>query len=327
MMHTVYTRLKNVLRPYRHRTSRILFKALNRRGFSDKAIPELPPEILPVLARATAQLLTPVESGSKVPAVADLNLELENLLRNQKLPLLIPGTCNVCGDKQGFPLRSYNFREGLSCRNCRSSNRKRQIAAILMQEAGIPAGAVLKHCTDRLPGPAWVMETGAFAELMAGDRGFKTEYFGPDLASGQIKSGIRHEDAMAPSFAERSLELVISCDVFEHIPDPYRAHAAIFNCLKPGGSHVFTVPFLDNASKDDVCATIEAGQIRYLTEPKYHFDHLRPEGILVFTLFSPQMLSRLEEIGYQVSSYRVRDPQHGILGGNGLVFVARRSIS
>ena len=31
--------------------------------------------------------------------------------------------------------------------------------------------------------------------------------------------------------------------VFVHIPMPYQAHHELFRILKPGGSHVFTVPF------------------------------------------------------------------------------------
>jgi ubiquinone/menaquinone biosynthesis C-methylase UbiE len=31
--------------------------------------------------------------------------------------------------------------------------------------------------------------------------------------------------------------------VLDHIPSPYQAHRELYRILKPGGSHVFTVPF------------------------------------------------------------------------------------
>ena len=37
--------------------------------------------------------------------------------------------------------------------------------------------------------------------------------------------------------------LLLLLQVFVHIPMPYQAHHELFRVLKPGGSHVFTVPF------------------------------------------------------------------------------------
>ena len=37
--------------------------------------------------------------------------------------------------------------------------------------------------------------------------------------------------------------LLLRLQVFVHIPMPYQAHHELFRILKPGGSHVFTVPF------------------------------------------------------------------------------------
>ncbi len=46
-----------------------------------------------------------------------------------------------------------------------------------------------------------------------------SEYLGAHLASGAVVNGVRHEDALAMSFADESFDYLISCDVFEHVPD------------------------------------------------------------------------------------------------------------
>jgi hypothetical protein len=36
------------------------------------------------------------------------------------------------------------------------------------------------------------------------------------------------------------------------------------------------------------------------------------------------MLTRLQEIGFSTTTMRLHEPRHGIIGDNGLVFVARK---
>ena len=83
------------------------------------------------------------------------------------------------------------------------------------------------------------------------------------------------------------------------MPAPYDAHREIFRVLKPGGRHIFTVPFDPLTVKDDVRAMLENGQIRYFAEKLYHGDPVRPgEGILVWTIFGTEMMRKLESIGF-----------------------------
>merc|ERR1712190_606420 len=82
------------------------------------------------------------------------------------------------------------------------------------------------------------------------------EYFGADVPKGvrHLFNGhmVRNEDAQMPTFANNSLDLVLSTEVFEHIPFPYLAHKKILQVLKPGGKHIFTVPFNSGSSLDQV---------------------------------------------------------------------------
>ena len=49
---------------------------------------------------------------------------------------------------------------------------------------------------------------------------------------------VRHEDLRSLSFPNNSFDLVLSAEVFEHIPEPYKALNEVFRVLKPGGSYV-----------------------------------------------------------------------------------------
>jgi SAM-dependent methyltransferase len=122
--------------------------------------------------------------------------------------------------------------------------------------------------------------------------------------------------------------------VLEHVPDPYRAHAEIARVLRPGGRHVFTVPFHQTRFHDEQRARrAPDGSAEILIQPAlYHTDaplfhgdpHAPSEGVLVYTVFGLEMLVRLDELGLTTSVYQIYAPGSGILGPNGLVFEAVR---
>lgn len=151
-----------------------------------------------------------------------------------------------------------------------------------------------------------------------------SEYLGPDVHAGTVVDGVRHEDVQALSFEDESLDLVISSDVFEHVPDPYSGHAEVARVLRPGGRHIFTVPFHQTGFADEVRARLdEAGSVEHLLPPIYHADPVRPDqGILVFVIFGLEMLLRLRELGLVPFLYRLDQPQFGIVGDNAIVFEA-----
>ena len=93
--------------------------------------------------------------------------------------------------------------------------------------------------------------------------------------------------------------------------------------LRPGGRHIFTVPFHQTQYLDDVLAEPgEGGKPRIVKKALYHDDPLRRRGVLVYTIFSLEMLIRLRRIGFRTHMYRLYRPLWGILGSNGLVFEA-----
>ena len=243
------------------------------------------------------------------------------------------GVCPVCGKPTIFRNFTENFRESGLCIVCQSSNRQRQMAFILLasiyETTKIKFSSVKEFAATALQFPIFsdfkilnTETTGSLHNYLKNLNFYcASEYLGDKYNSGDIIDGILHQDLMKTSFNNSSIDIVMSSDVFEHIPEPYKAFSEIYRILKPAGRHIFTVPFYSESYKDEVRATIDKdGTIKNFLPPIYHGDPMRPEGILVYTIFSMEMLVKLSDIGYQVKMYNVRNPWLGILGDNAIVF-------
>jgi SAM-dependent methyltransferase len=240
----------------------------------------------------------------------------------------LPIHCPVCGTLTIARHFGANLRETGTCRTCRATNRNRQLAAVAARAATEQAGRAIRSLAalSRVHGFR-IYNTEAAGPLHEVVRVMPdyqcSEYFGPELRSGERVGGVLHEDLMALSFADSSIDQVWSSDVFEHVPDPYRAHREVHRVLRPGGHHVFTVPFHLTGYRDDVRARVGAdGEVELLAPPIHHDDPVGPDGVLVFTIFSLEMLVRLSEIGFTPRMFRLRAPWSGIVGENAIVFDA-----
>lgn len=101
------------------------------------------------------------------------------------------------------------------------------------------------------------------------------------------------------SLKDDSVDVVISSDVFEHIPYPYKAHREVYRVLKKSGRHIFTVPFYQADFLDEKRAILKNnGTLKHLKKPEYHDEPLRLEGILAYRIFSLEMLCKLRKIGF-----------------------------
>ncbi len=229
------------------------------------------------------------------------------------------GYCPVCSQMTYFKRFADNFRELGFCSKCGASNRKRQIAYLIkkvQQESQRPLRALkVFNCEIN----------GALDLLFKGNESYITsEYFGEQHTSGDLVNGARHENLMKTSFASKSLDLIISSDVFEHIPDPYRAFNELRRILRIGGRHIFTVPYYQDCFRGEVRAKIKDGKTVNYMEAQYHLDPQNPEGILVYNIFSIEMLVKLEKLGFENNLYKLYSPTYGILGNNGVIFESIR---
>ena len=246
----------------------------------------------------------------------------------KKLTIAGPARCPVCGRLTLIVGIRSNLRESCRCIRCGSTNRQRQLAFVICSVVASATGARVRSLKDlhRLDGyVVYNTEAGGaiHRQLVGMENYISSEYFGESYEPGEIVRGVMHQDLMRLGFGDETVDLVISSDVFEHIPDPYRAHREVFRVLKPGGRHIFTVPFHPGQILDEIRTFIDLrGKVVLVKEPIYHRDPIHQEGALVHRIFALEMLVNLARIGFVIRMYHLHKPWLGIFGAFALVFEA-----
>lgn len=157
-----------------------------------------------------------------------------------------------------------------------------------------------------------------------------SEYCGPQYKSGSLvcvlryMRFVRHEDLTNLSFADNEFELVITLDVFEHIPNYRRAFAEVYRVLSPNGWLVFTIPFFYDQATTRVRASINSdGTITYHLPPEIHGNPVSKDGSLCFQNFGWDILDVLRETGFKEARAALYwGPWQGHLGYPFFVFCA-----
>lgn len=247
---------------------------------------------------------------------------------------VMPGYCIVCTSPTLFHTRHPNFREHARCWRCGSVNRQRQIMSVLLScvrggRRPAPWWASLRSLPKDLK--LWTAETTralhAHLKRHLGSNCIDSEFVDASVASGTRVRGVLHVDIQATHFQDGSLDYILTSDVLEHVPYPEEALKETYRILKPGGCHIFTAPFYHHRFTNEVRATLHAdGTLVHHRRPWYHDDPLRPEGVLAYTVFAPELLCQLERVGFEAQLLRLYSPLHGIYGQNALVIVARKAV-
>lgn len=142
--------------------------------------------------------------------------------------------------------------------------------------------------------------------------------------SGQPVDPAATEDLESLSFPDASFDLFVSQDVFEHVNDPVRAFSEVARVLKPGGSHVFTVPWYPDRRTERAAET-DGDRTTHFGAPEYHSDPFGQRGSLVFTRFGSDICRIIEEAGGMQTRVREsRDRRRGVVGDSLVVFHSRK---
>lgn len=176
--------------------------------------------------------------------------------------------CNVCG-WEGGSLADDSWHPGTVCPSCRSQVRHRMLAALFDDKAGHPEWAERELFYGRA-----VLHFAPERQLRDRIRRAAGRYVTADYDRGD--TDLRLDLSAMPSVSDASFDVVIACDVLEHVPDDATAFRELFRVLKPGGIAILTVPQKDPpASTDEDSAVIE--ETERLERFGQH-DHVRMYG-------------------------------------------------
>lgn len=110
---------------------------------------------------------------------------------------------------------------------------------------------------------------------------YSSSHYFQDTPRGEYKNEHRSEDLSSLTFEDEFFDLFITSDVFEHIIEPAKAFSEIARVLKPGGAHVFTMPWYPSLEKSVQRAKMKNNELIHLEKPVYHGNPIDEEGSLV----------------------------------------------
>jgi SAM-dependent methyltransferase len=115
--------------------------------------------------------------------------------------------------------------------------------------------------------------------------------------------------------ADSIFDLVITQEVFEHIPSIDKALGEICRILSPGGWSINTHPFALNSYSSVIKAHEEDGHLKIIGEPEYHGNPISGLGSLVYEIPGWDFLDRAVKCGFSdVKIWFIVNPELGIVG-------------
>ncbi len=237
----------------------------------------------------------------------------------------IEGHCFLCKEDVRFSLdmpgdgSPVNWRETLACPHCGLINRWRSCLHVF-EAICEPAEDDRIYLTETLS-PIFKNLSGRFPLLRS------SEYF-PDKTFGEVVPThlmpVRNEDVTNLSFDDSSMDIVLSFDVLEHVPDYRAALREFYRVLDAGGQLVVSVPFSDKHETRVRASVDDDGHIRHLVEPCYHGDPLSDQGVLSYYDFGMELLDEMREAGFEECFLLCFNSKKWAYPGKNVVFIARK---
>lgn len=193
-----------------------------------------------------------------------------------------------------------NWRERMLCQ-CELNNRQRAIihtikdSISMRRETG--QDTIVLYATEQVtPVYQWLVDYFEDVQCIG------SEYLGENIPGGTVQDGVmpnmRHEDVENLSFADNSIDIIMSNDVLEHVNQPQKALKEMYRVLKPKGEAFISIPFHVASQTTVRRAEINNGQLQHYLEPAYHGNPISEQGSLVFNDFGWDFLNALHEAGF-----------------------------
>jgi SAM-dependent methyltransferase len=212
--------------------------------------------------------------------------------------------CHICGCGSAFQCPEGITQRESICPGCGVSQRTSDVARVII-DTFLKNDCLSLSEAISLLSSLYIFEaqsTGAIHEwLKLLPHYISSEYF--DDIDMNNKNGVRCEDLQNLTFSDSCFDLIITQDVFEHIKNPDAAFKEIYRILKPGGYHIFTVPYHEGRKTITRIKHKNMG-VKYIYPLVYHYDPLRAEGAPVFTDFGEDLTDKIASIGFITDTIR-----------------------
>jgi SAM-dependent methyltransferase len=209
------------------------------------------------------------------------------------------GRCALCGRATLYFLidTPETIRNHATCVRCGACSRHRHLALCVQKE--FAARGIGGLADFRVHAEISVLNASTespVARILGKAPNILCSEYIDGVAPGAMKDGIRNEDLQNLSLPDASLDLVLTEDVFEHIPDWRKAFREVHRVLKPGGFHIFTIPYYFDRKTRELFHWEDGKPV--LEEPiEYHGDPHRGK-IPAFMHYGRDLPDFLEEVGF-----------------------------
>jgi hypothetical protein len=227
------------------------------------------------------------------------------------------GHCPICTGATLFVEVGPYLRNDYRCVRCNSIPRWRALITVLDRE--FPDWRHRQIHESSPSGPA-------SRKLRREAVHYTSSQFLSGQPAGSVVDGITCQDLESLTFPDRSLDLVITQDVLEHLLDPERAVTEIARVLRPGGAHVFTVPIFAGRPTL-VRATASGSGVDYLLPADYHGNPIDPNGSLVVREWGDDLVEFVTRAtGLPTEVHTLRDRRRGLDGEFLDVLITRKPV-
>lgn len=204
-----------------------------------------------------------------------------------------------------------DMRGAFKCPSCGLNNRDRLF---------VKAVKTLRQISDKR---ALIFEK--FSPLYANLQQLLPSVVGVEFGGEDLKSGVEakcrhgkfvHQNICDMSYPDEHFDLIMHCDVLEHVPYPHRAMEEVYRALSPTGVCLFSTPIYTGVNDHRKIAHLVEGEVKFIGQECYHGNPLNDDGIAVFYEFGFNLLKELESLGFKATVLLDHSILEGIISNN-----------
>lgn len=230
------------------------------------------------------------------------------------------GYCPICEQDVRFVKQGEWLRDNYRCSKCNSIPRYRALIDSIKRFYPDWKDLIVHESSPN---------KGASSEYLKRNcKNYTASQFFEDVSRGSYQDGFRSEDLTKLTFEDNSFDLFITQDVFEHVIEPAKAFKEISRVLKPGGAHIFSMPWYPELEVSRQRAKYENGEIIFLEEPIFHGNPVnREKGSLVTYDWGQDFIDIIyKSSGLSTMIYLINDKSKGIEAEFLEIFISRKRI-